>query len=140
VYYPTINDSNSQETQNPPSLFAIPNITMKEDEPLKTLLQDWNVSPKPHPGFRPGVWERIAAESARSRSGTWAAISQWFLVSLPKPIYACAFVILFAMGGLAVADLHAARVTQRHSARMEQRYLTSIDPLAMANNALNPRP
>jgi hypothetical protein len=113
---------------------------MKEDESLKNLLHEWKVSPSPHPGFRREVWARLAKQPTRSPFGSWSSISQWCLVSLPKPAYACAFVFLFAMGGRAVAGLHAARVTQRQIARMEQRYLTSIDPLAMANNALNPRP
>jgi hypothetical protein len=113
---------------------------MNEDNPLKSLLQDWKVSPQPHLGFRQGVWERIATKSARSPSGVWASISQWFLVSLPKPAYACALVAVFALAGIAVADVHAASIQQRQSARMEQRYLASIDPVAMANNALNPRP
>jgi hypothetical protein len=113
---------------------------MNDDNPLKTLLQNWKVSPRPHPGFRQGVWERIAVKSARSPSGAWASISQWFLVSLPKPAYACTLVAVFALVGIAVADVHASSIQQRRSARLEQRYLASIDPVAMANNALNPRP
>ena len=113
---------------------------MKEEHPLKNLLQEWKVSPKPHPRFRQGVWERIAAKSVRSSSGVGASISHWFLVSLPKPAYACALVAIFALAGIAVADVHAASVQQRQSARLEKRYLASIDPVAMANNALNPRP
>lgn len=113
---------------------------MKEDSPLTTLLQEWKVAPKPHPGFRAGVWDRIAATSVRSRFGVWTAISQWFLVSLPKPGYACALVAASALAGLAIADMHAASVQQHRAARLEQRYLTSIDPVAMADSALHPSP
>ena len=113
---------------------------MNEDNSLTTLLQDWKVSPKPHPGFREGVWERIAVGSARSHTGAWAAISEWFLVSLPKPAYACTLVAASALAGLAIADVHAASVRQHRNERLEQRYLTSIDPVAMADSALHPRP
>lgn len=113
---------------------------MNEDTSLKGLLQDWKVDPKRHPGFGRGVWERIGAESARSSTVIWAPISRWFLVSLPKPAYACAFIAIFALAGVAVADMHAATVEQRQNARMEQRYLASIDPVAMADAALHPGP
>jgi hypothetical protein len=113
---------------------------MNEDNPLKSLLQVWKVSPKPHPGFREGVWERIAAKSAGSPSGVWASINQWFVISLPRPAYACVLIAAFAGAGFAVADMHAARVHQRQKARMEQRYLASIDPVAMADSALHPQP
>ena len=113
---------------------------MNKDNPFKSLLQDWRVSPQPHVGFRQGVWERIAAQSARPHAGTWASIGQWVLVSLQKPAYACAFVAAFALAGIAIADMRAATVQQRQSVRLEQRYLASIDPVAMANSALNPRP
>ena len=113
---------------------------MNEDNSLKSLLQDWKVHPKPHLGFGRGVWERIGAESTRLSPGIWAPIGRWFVVSLPKPAYACAFITLFALGGIAVADMHASSVQQRRNARMEQSYLASIDPVAMANAALRPRP
>ena len=113
---------------------------MQEDDSLKNLLQDWIVSPAPHPAFRREVWARLSAGSRRSHFHALESIRQWLLVSVPKPVYACGLVVLFAVGGIAAADLHAARITQRQSEHMAQRYLTSIDPLAMADNALNPRP
>lgn len=108
---------------------------MKENTPLSALLQEWSVRPKPHPRFAEGVWARIQAESVPSRRTILPAIGQWLVAFIPKPAYACALLSVSVLAGLALAGMHAANVNQRHDAQMEARYLISIDPVAMANNA-----
>lgn len=106
---------------------------MNEDSRLKGLLSEWRVEPAPEAGFQRAVWARIAAAS-RPRGFT-AALREWLIVSLPRPLYASALVTLFALSGLIAADLSAARLHRREQVRQERRYIASIDPVAMMDQA-----
>lgn len=106
---------------------------MNEDIQLKGLLSEWRVEPSPDTGFQRAVWARIDAAS-RPR-GFSAALRDWLVVSLPRPLYASALVTLFALSGLIAADLNAARLHRRERVRQERRYVASIDPVAMMNRA-----
>lgn len=108
---------------------------MDDDSKLKELLAEWRADAQASPRFESGVWERIGGSVPTG--GIFARMREWLLVSLPRPIYACALVVLFAGSGLILSDFAASRLHRKERARQEQRYLVSIDPVSMANQALH---
>lgn len=111
---------------------------MQDDPQLRNLLREWRAEPSAESSFNPAVWRRIAAEEDRGLSGVWARLGDWLVIQLPRPAYASALLLATALLGTALADLQASHARERYREQSARRYLDSIDPLAMIDNASRP--
>lgn len=102
-----------------------------EEQPLRTLLQDWRVEAEPAPRFKQEVWRRIdAAESAQEQAQVTPGrlFIGWLdtIFASWRPAVAYVAVLLLLGGGL---GLMTGRVqtdaTQRQLANL---YVQSVDP------------
>jgi hypothetical protein len=96
-------------------------------DPLDPLLDRWNETAAPLPGFTHEVWERISRERAREKDaiGLWAAMEVW----LSRPPFAALFVVCCALMGLFLAELRVNRIQHEQSAQLVRSYVQLIDPL-----------
>jgi hypothetical protein len=113
---------------------------MKNDPELSQLLLTWQAKPPVDANFRHGVWTRISTEDGGRMCQFLRAGQDWCVASLPKPVYAAALTLAFVLSGAAIAEISAQKVLQQQQAEMAQRYVASIDPVAMADKAMNTRP
>jgi len=113
---------------------------MKNDSELNQLLKTWQDSPPADPHFRHSVWTRISIEDGGRVRQFLRACQDWCMVSLPRPAYALVLLVFFASSGATIATITTQKVHQEQQAEMEQRYVASIDPVAMAGKAANLRP
>ena len=113
---------------------------MKNDSELNKLLQSWRVSPPVESHFRHSVWDRISLQDDGPMRRFLNACKDWCLVSLPKPAYAAGLLLLFALSGAAIAGVSSQKVRQEQQTEMQNRYVASIDPVAMADKLTSPRP
>lgn len=108
---------------------------MKIDDRLSQLLGAWTVDPPPAPNFQRRVWARIERKQVQA-IGTDSILRGWFVLKLPQPAYAAALIALFALSGLGAASVVATHVERKERTILRERYLTSIDPIAMAGEQL----
>lgn len=91
-------------------------------DPLSRTLAEWQVSPPANPGFRPGVWQRLAHVRNASWSGHLRAhLAAWCVVALMATAGAG-----WAGRAAAQAQLDAERE------RMVFSYLGELDPRVLA--------
>jgi len=107
---------------------------MQNDPELRHLLRDWRVTPSAKADFNTAVWRRIAAAEDHGLAGLWTRASDWLLVQLPKPAYASALLLATAVLGSVAAGFHASHMRESYREKYARQYLSSIDPLAMAEN------
>ncbi len=112
-------------------------ISMNDDPALRSLLRSWHAEPAPQPRFQEAVWDRISLASESRISGLLHRAGNWFLISLPRPAYASFLILACVLGGVAVAQKAAGKAQAARETVLRERYLASMDPLAMAGR--NPR-
>lgn len=110
-------------------------MNKNQDPKLRQVLGAWHVSPPPAPGFNAAVWKRIAAQEERAARSAWETLREWLFVTLPKPAYASALLLMTATLGITAANLRADHMREQYRVASARQYLASIDPLAMTANA-----
>lgn len=105
---------------------------MKNDERLSQLLTSWTVQPEPEPDFQRAVWARIERRQSWQLTDLFPRLRDWIVLKLPRPAYATACIAFFVLTGLGVAGVVSDRRELHERAALKERYLTSIDPVAMA--------
>lgn len=113
---------------------------MKNDPEFSQLLQTWQVNPPADAHFRHGVWTRISTEDGVHVRQFLRACKDWCVASLPKPAYAAVLLLFFASFGATIGEIASQKVRQEQQTKMEQGYVASIDPVAMAAKAIHPQP
>jgi len=105
------------------------------DPRLRQVLNAWQVSPPPAPGFNAAVWKRISDHEERAAGGIWATLREWLFVQLPKPAYASALLVVTAILSVTAAHLRADHRREQYRLDSARQYLASIDPMTMTANA-----
>ncbi|HEY0789566.1 MAG TPA: hypothetical protein VGD78_00760 [Chthoniobacterales bacterium] len=110
------------------------NVTlMGPDEDLNAQLRSWKVNAEVPPTFPANVWRAIAV---RERAGegpvSLARLLEILIGRLGQPRYAVPFGILALTVSLGLARVQADAANAKTWRTLETRYVTSVDPVAMA--------
>lgn len=104
------------------------------DKDLEALLLRWKCKPIHDPDLRARVWRRIARaqeESLSARFFGWAGAIE---AALARPALAIAVMAAAAAVGVGAAEVRISRQSETAARNMEEVYLTSINPVALASH------
>lgn len=103
------------------------------DEGLKRQLRLWEVQAKVPPSFQREVWRKIAARPGaadRRFAASWRI--EWLIGGLGRPRCALPLGLTILVVSLGVARIQADSANGKTWRTLETRYVTSVDPVAMA--------
>ena len=99
---------------------------MNMNDELKKKLTLWKVQPEIPPGFRRGVWNRIAAREAKSSKVLFGSLLAIPWLTAPR-LAACAFAVS-VLTGIGLGLIESASANTESWKTLEAKYVQSIDP------------
>ena len=109
--------------------------TNRKNDALSETLHTWRTTAPVPPGFREGVWQRIAQAEAKSNLSFFASLSAWMETVLPRPKFALCYVAALLLMGMTSGLWMAQSQSHRITGELSSRYVQSVDPyLAIASN------
>ena len=99
---------------------------MNMNDELKKKLTLWKVQPEIPPGFRRGVWNRIAAREAKSSKVLFGSLLAIPWLTTPR-LAACAFAVS-VLTGTGLGLIESASANTESWKTLEAKYVQSIDP------------
>jgi len=99
---------------------------MNMNDELKKKLALWKVQPEIPPGFRRGVWNRIAAREAKSSKDLFGSLLAIPWLTTPR-LAACAFAVS-VLTGTGLGLIESASANTESWKTLEAKYVQSIDP------------
>lgn len=104
----------------------------EDQEPVRRILRDWNVTSPLPPRFAERVWQQIerAERGAVSPPGptVWAWLKAWVSATLPRPAFAVVYVSVLLFAGLAAGYWQASLDTRNWETTLARRYMQAVDP------------
>ncbi|MBU6402391.1 MAG: hypothetical protein KGS61_18895 [Verrucomicrobia bacterium] len=96
-------------------------------DPLRPILQRWEVRSALPARFETRVWQRIRAAEAEPMP-FYMALATWIEQTLRRPALAVAYVAILLALGLTLGDWQGHRQSARAESAARQLYVQAVDP------------